>query len=120
MATPWLKAAIEENSAVSIPSLSAVRRSNATKGRTSLRLRDIVVRDADGTVVASAPKAEVGIPVSVCSPEACGRKPQSGWCRIGGADRNRRSRHGPPVLRIVHRRGTADREPARPPEPATA
>ena len=30
-------------------------------GRTSLRLRDIVVRDADGTIVASAPKAEVGI-----------------------------------------------------------
>src|SRR4029453_3362846 len=31
------------------------------RGRTSLRLRDIVVRDADGTVVASAPKAEVGL-----------------------------------------------------------
>ena len=30
-------------------------------GRTSLRIRDIVVRDADGTIVASAPKAEVGI-----------------------------------------------------------
>jgi hypothetical protein len=34
---------------------------DANKGRTSLRIRDIVVRDADGTVVASAPKAEVGI-----------------------------------------------------------
>src|SRR5262249_42183520 len=33
----------------------------ANKRRTSLRIRDIVVRDADGTVVASAPKAEVGI-----------------------------------------------------------
>src|SRR5262249_22069874 len=31
------------------------------KGRTSLRLRDIIVRDGDGTVVASAPKAEVGL-----------------------------------------------------------
>ena len=31
------------------------------QGRTSLRLRDIVVRDADGTIVASAPKAEVGL-----------------------------------------------------------
>src|SRR5262249_46347441 len=30
-------------------------------GRSALRLRDIVVRDADGTVVASAPKAEVGV-----------------------------------------------------------
>src|SRR5262249_31997837 len=34
---------------------------DANKRRTSLRIRDIVVRDADGTVVASAPKAEVGI-----------------------------------------------------------
>src|SRR4029077_4372748 len=33
----------------------------ANKGRTSLRIRDIVVRDADGTIVASAPKAEDGI-----------------------------------------------------------
>jgi hypothetical protein len=31
------------------------------RGRTSLRLRDIVVRDGDGTIVASAPKAEVGL-----------------------------------------------------------
>ena len=30
-------------------------------GRSALRLRDIVVRDAHGTVVASAPKAEVGM-----------------------------------------------------------
>src|SRR5262249_1983722 len=30
-------------------------------GRVSLRIRDIAVRDAEGTVVASAPKAEVGI-----------------------------------------------------------
>jgi len=31
------------------------------EGNTALRLRDIVVRDRDGAVVASAPKAEVGI-----------------------------------------------------------
>jgi hypothetical protein len=30
-------------------------------GRTALRLRDIMVRDASGTVIASAPKAEVGL-----------------------------------------------------------
>src|SRR4029453_17209501 len=30
-------------------------------GRVSLRIRDIAVRDAEGTVVASAPKAEVGV-----------------------------------------------------------
>jgi hypothetical protein len=62
MATPWLKAAIEKNfggkQTVVVGGTQIERDEN---GRTSLRLRDIVVRDADGTVVASAPKAEVGI-----------------------------------------------------------
>jgi len=62
VATPWLKAAIEKNfggkQTVSVGGTQIERDEN---GRTSLRLRDIVVRDADGTVVASAPKAEVGI-----------------------------------------------------------
>ena len=62
VATPWLKAAIEQNfggkQTVSVGGTQIERDEN---GRTSLRLRDIVVRDADGTVVASAPKAEVGI-----------------------------------------------------------
>ena len=35
-------------------------------GRTALRIRDIVVRDADGTIVASAPKAEVGVSGPAC------------------------------------------------------
>src|ERR1044071_5910525 len=62
VATPWLKAAIEENfggdhSVV----VGGTQIERDEKGRTSLRLRDIVVRDRDGTVVASAPKAEVGL-----------------------------------------------------------
>ncbi len=62
VATPWLKAAIEQNfggkQTVVVGGTQIERDEN---GRTSLRLRDIVVRDADGTIVASAPKAEVGI-----------------------------------------------------------
>ena len=62
IATPWLKAAIEENfggnHSVAVGGTQIER---DEKGRTSLRLRDIVVRDADGTIVASAPKAEVGL-----------------------------------------------------------
>jgi len=62
MATPWLKAAIEKNfggnQTVTVGGTQIERDEN---GRTSLRLLDIVVRDADGTVVATAPKAEVGI-----------------------------------------------------------
>jgi len=60
--TPWLKDAIEQNfggkHTVTVGGTQIERDEN---GHTSVRLRDIVVRDADGTVVASAPKAEVGI-----------------------------------------------------------
>ena len=63
IATPWLTAAIKQNFGddyeVEIGGTQLER--DASKARTSLRIRDIVVRDAEGTVVASAPKAEVGI-----------------------------------------------------------
>ena len=62
MATPWLKAAIEENfSGKDTVVVGGTQIERDEKGRTSLRLHDIIVRDADGTVVASAPKAEVGL-----------------------------------------------------------
>jgi hypothetical protein len=58
--TPWLASAIEENFGnnrhVEVGGTQIERTEN---GGTAVRLRDIVVRDADGTVVASAPKAEV-------------------------------------------------------------
>jgi hypothetical protein len=62
VATPWLTAAIAENFGsyhqVDVGGTQLERDAN---GRAALRMRDIVVRDPDGTVVASAPKAEVGI-----------------------------------------------------------
>jgi hypothetical protein len=62
IATPLLRAAIKENFGethqVEIGGTQLERDAN---GRTSLRIRDIVVRDPDGAIVASAPKAEVGI-----------------------------------------------------------
>ena len=62
IATPWLKAAIEENfGATDKVSVGGTQIERDEAGRTTLRLRDIVVRDSDGTVVASAPKAEVGL-----------------------------------------------------------
>ena len=62
LATPWLKAAIEENFGGNRSvTVGGTQLERDERGRTSLRLRDIVVRDADGTVVASAPKAEVGL-----------------------------------------------------------
>jgi hypothetical protein len=62
LATPWLKAAIEENfGGTHTVVVGGTQLELDEKGRTSLRLRDIVVRDTDGTIVASAPKAEVGL-----------------------------------------------------------
>ena len=62
LATPWLKAAIEDNFGGNrTVSVGGTQVERDESGRISLRLRDIVVRDADGAVVASAPKAEVGI-----------------------------------------------------------
>jgi len=62
VATPWLTAAIGENfgsnHSIEVGGTQIERDAN---GRTALRIRDIVVRDSDGTIVASAPKAEVGV-----------------------------------------------------------
>jgi hypothetical protein len=61
LATPWLTAAIEENfGSRHQVEVGGTQLERDEFGHTRLRIRDIVVRDPDGTVVASAPKAEVG------------------------------------------------------------
>ncbi len=60
--TPWLASAIEENfgsrQRVEVGGTQIERTEN---GGAAVRIRDIVVRDADGTIVAKAPKAEVHV-----------------------------------------------------------
>jgi hypothetical protein len=60
MATPWLAAAIEDNighgNTVEVGGTQIER---AGRIRIAVRIRDIVVRDRDRAIVASAPKAEV-------------------------------------------------------------
>jgi hypothetical protein len=60
MATPWLAAAIEDNighgNTVEVGGTQIER---AGRIRIAVRLRDIIVRDRDRAIVASAPKAEV-------------------------------------------------------------
>jgi hypothetical protein len=62
VATPWLAAAIAQNFGsqhhVEVGGTQIERTEN---GGAAVRIRDIVVRDPDGTVVASAPKAEVHV-----------------------------------------------------------
>src|SRR5882757_7246104 len=62
LATPWLTAAIEENfGSRHLVKVGGTQLERDANGRTALRMRDIVVRDPDGTIVATAPKAEVGL-----------------------------------------------------------
>jgi Protein of unknown function len=60
--SPWLVAAIEENfgsrQRVEVGGTQIERTAN---GAAAVRVRDIVVRDPDGTIVASAPKAEIRV-----------------------------------------------------------
>src|SRR6266853_2073221 len=60
MATPWLAAAIEENighgNTVEVGGTQIER---AGRIRIAVRIRDIIVRDRDHVIVATAPKAEV-------------------------------------------------------------
>ena len=74
--SPWLIAAIEENfgsrERVEVGGTQIERTAN---GRAAVRVRDIVVRDPDGTVVASAPKAEIRVSglsllSGICAPRA--------------------------------------------------
>src|SRR5580692_588287 len=62
VATPWLKAAIEENfGSQHKVQVGGTQIEGTANGGAAVRIRDIVVRDPDGTIVASAPKAEVRV-----------------------------------------------------------
>src|SRR5215470_2812951 len=62
MATPWLTSAVEERlGGGHRVEVGGTQLERDDDGRTALRLRDIVVRARDGAVIASAPKAEVGL-----------------------------------------------------------
>ena len=87
MATPWLAAAIEENighgNTVEVGGTQIER---AGRIRIAVRIRDIIVRDRDHAVVASAPKAEVrAVGHRAVDGTAARREPQSGRCRTVGA-----------------------------------
>ncbi|MBO0757870.1 MAG: hypothetical protein J2P54_18650, partial [Bradyrhizobiaceae bacterium] len=62
LVTPLLTLAVEQNFGTrhSVEVGGTVIEKDES-GRTALRIRDIIVRDADGAVVASAPRAEVGL-----------------------------------------------------------
>src|SRR4029079_11215535 len=60
--TPWLTSAIEQKlGGGHRVEVGGTVLDHDESGRSALRLRNVVVRDAQGTVIASAPKAEVGV-----------------------------------------------------------
>jgi hypothetical protein len=60
--TPWLTAAIAENFGNQFRiEVGGTVLERDEHGRAAMRIRDITVRDRDGTMIASAPKAEVGL-----------------------------------------------------------
>ena len=60
--TPWLTAAIAENIGSQFKiEVGGTVLERDEHGRAAIRIRDIKVRDRDGTIIASAPKAEVGL-----------------------------------------------------------
>ncbi|MBI5265107.1 MAG: hypothetical protein HY852_25210 [Bradyrhizobium sp.] len=60
IATPWLAAAIEENIGLgNTVEIGGTQIERAGRIRIAVRIRDIIVRDRDHVIVASAPKAEV-------------------------------------------------------------
>jgi Protein of unknown function len=60
--TPWLAAAIQENfGSHRQVQVGGTQIESTENGSAAVRIRDIVVRDPDGTIVASAPKAEVRV-----------------------------------------------------------
>ncbi len=61
MATPWLKSAIVENFGNQFHvDIGGTVLERDEHGRAAIRIRDVVVRDLAGAVIASTPKAEVG------------------------------------------------------------
>ncbi|MBI4274606.1 MAG: hypothetical protein HY659_07900, partial [Rhizobiales bacterium] len=62
LVTPWLAAAIEQNLGKNHSvEIGGTQLERDASGRAALRIRDIVVHDADKNVVAVAPKAEVSV-----------------------------------------------------------
>jgi hypothetical protein len=62
VATPWLTAAIKDNvSSEYAVDIGGTQIERAGRARIAVRVLDIVVRDRDGQIVATAPKAEVRI-----------------------------------------------------------
>src|SRR5262249_49853495 len=62
VATPWITAAIKENFGPNHDvHVGGTILERDQDGRAAVRVVDVVVRDPDGTIVLSAPRAEVGI-----------------------------------------------------------
>ncbi len=82
-ATPWLTAAIADNFGDQFKvEIGGTVLERDEHGRAAMRIRGIMVRDRDGTVIASAPKAEVGF----SSSSLLGGRPRAERLNLVGAE----------------------------------
>jgi len=83
VATPWLTAAIADNFGDQFKvEIGGTVLERDEHGRAAMRIRGIMVRDRDGTVIASAPKAEVGF----SSSSLLGGRPRAERLNLVGAE----------------------------------
>jgi hypothetical protein len=83
LATPWLTAAIAENFGGNYRvEVAGTVLERDEHGRTALRIRGIVMRASDGTVVATAPRAEVGLSTA----SLLGGRPRAESINLVGAE----------------------------------
>src|SRR3984957_264246 len=128
MATPWLAAAIEENighdNTVEVGGTQIERTGRI---RIAVRIRDIIVRDRDHVIVASAPKAEVRLSgsallmgqlraesLNLVDAELAVRITPDGYVTVSTGDTNKPLATGVTSKRLAARRSRINPTPPRP------
>ncbi len=93
--SPWLASAIEQNIGQSHRvAIGGTQIERDDAGRTAVRIRDMQIRDTDGVVVASAPKAEVAVSgESLLRGELRARRVSLVGAELVGPHRGRRPDH---------------------------
>jgi Protein of unknown function len=129
MATPWLAAAIEENiGRDNTVEVGGTQIERTGRIRIAVRIRDIIVRDRDHVIVASAPKAEVRLSaaallmgrlraesLSLVDAELSVRITPDGYVTVSTGDNVRPLATGVTSKRLSAGAPSPDRSPSTPP-----
>ena len=132
--SPWLASAIQQNIGQSHQvAIGGTQIERDDAGRTAVRIRDMQIRDTDGVVVASAPKAEVAVsgasllrgqlraqPVSLVGAELSVRIEEDGQVTISTGGEKRPLAVTPAIVKAGPAAGKASAEAPEQSEPTGA